>query len=121
MEVASSPAGALVINDSYNANPTSMRGALASLAGLPHARKVAVVGYMGELGDDEAVAHREIAREVLDAGFELLAVGTDLYGVAPTVDPVAHLDGAGPETAILVKGSRSAGLEKVAAALLAGS
>jgi len=121
MEVAWSPAGALVINDSYNANPTSMRGALASLAGLPHARKVAVVGYMGELGIDEEEAHRQIAGEVLEAGFELLAVGTDLYGVAPTPDPATHLDGVGPETAILVKGSRSAGLEKVAAALLSDS
>lgn len=119
MEVAHTASGALIINDSYNANPTSMRGALESLAALPHNRKIAVVGYMAELGASEGEDHQEIAQEIRDAGFELVAVGTELYGVDP-VDPLAYLDELDDSTAVLVKGSRSAGLEKVAEALISG-
>lgn len=118
MEVGHSPTGALIINDSYNANPTSMRGALESLAALPHSRKIAVVGYMAELGPSERDEHQGIADEINAAGFELVAAGTDLYGVDP-VDPLVHLNELDSSTAVLVKGSRSAGLEQVAAALLA--
>ena len=120
MEIAHTPAGALVINDSYNANPTSMRGALDSLTRLRQRRKIAIVGYMSELGDSEADEHRGIAADIHAAGVELIAVGTDLYGVDPVDDPLAVLDAEsiGSDTAILVKGSRSAGLERLAQALI---
>lgn len=118
MEVEKSATGALIINDSYNANPTSMRGALASLERLPQARKIAVLGYMGELGPSEAEDHRSIAAEVERIGAELIAVGTDLYGIDAVDDPVAAIGGIDHETAILVKGSRSAGLESIAGKLL---
>ncbi len=119
MDVQRSAAGALVINDTYNANPTSMRGALDGLSRLPQRRKIAVVGYMGELGDSEAADHLAIGQEIMAIGAELIAVGTDLYGVDPVGDPVETIGRLDDDTAILVKGSRSAGLETVAEALLA--
>lgn len=119
MEVGTAVSGALVINDTYNANPTSMRGALDGLHRLPQGRKVAVLGYMGELGASEADDHLAIAHEAVEMGAELIAVGTELYGVDPVDDPVAAVGDLDGDTAVLVKGSRSAGLEAVAAALLA--
>ena len=114
MEVFAASSGALVINDSYNANPTSTRGAIDSLSRLEHGRKVAILGYMAELGDQEASLHREIATEVETLGIELVAVGTDLYGVEPVTSPLDALGSIGADTAVLIKASRSAGLEQVA-------
>lgn len=114
MEVFTNSTGLTVINDSYNANPTSMRGAIESLVHLDADRKVAIVGYMGELGEAEGEAHRAIARLLDSHGIEIVAVGTDLYGIEPSVDALAQLAGAGEKTAVLVKGSRSAGLEALA-------
>jgi len=118
MEVARTAGGGLVINDSYNANPTSMLGAIDSLERLSHPRKVAILGYMAELGSEEAQEHVDIAREVQARGIELIAVGTELYGVEPTSDPLAALGEVDEQTAVLIKASRSAGLETLAAALL---
>ena len=119
MDVRRSASGALVINDAYNANPTSMLGALDGLSRLPQSRKVAVLGYMGELGGSEIEDHLAIASEVRAVGAELIPVGTDLYGVDPVDDPVAAIGRLDPDMAVLVKGSRSGGLEVVAEALLA--
>lgn len=118
MEVHRTPGGGLLINDAYNANPTSMKGALDSLASLARPRKVAVVGYMAELGADEGADHLAIADYVRSVGAELVAVGTDLYGIEPVDDPLAVIGEIGGDTAVLVKGSRAAGLEAVADALL---
>ena len=118
MEVSHSSSGALIINDSYNANPTSMRGALDSLARLQQLRKVAVVGYMGELGSDEAEDHLGIASEIAAMGAEIVAVGTNLYGVDAVDDPLEAIGDLDEDTAVLVKGSRSAGLESIAKQLL---
>lgn len=117
MDVGRTRGGALVINDAYNANPTSMLGALDSLAHLQQPRKIAVVGYMGELGASEADDHRRIADRIREIGAEMIPVGTDLYGAEPAADPIAAILERGSlssGTAILVKGSRSAGLEVVA-------
>ncbi len=119
MEVHHTPGGGLVINDAYNANPTSMRGALDSLASLARPRKVAVVGYMAELGDEEGADHLAIADYVRAVGAELIPVGTDLYGIEPVDDPIAAVGAVAGDTAILVKGSRAAGLETVAEAFIA--
>ena len=116
MEVGRSPEGAVIVNDAYNANPTSMRGALESLAAVPAGRRVAVLGYMAEL-DDEGAEHRAVAEYAGELGIELLAVGTDLYGVAPAADARAALGRLDGDTAVLVKGSRVAGLETFAAEL----
>jgi UDP-N-acetylmuramoyl-tripeptide--D-alanyl-D-alanine ligase len=119
MELRRTPGGALVLNDAYNANPTSMRAALATLAALPGPSRRAVVGVMAEL-DDPAREHLAIAAEASRLDIELIAVGTDLYGVAPVADPVAAVGPLGPGLAVLVKGSRVAGLEAVVARLLEG-
>ena len=121
MELGRSPAGALVLNDAYNANPTSMLAALRALASLDADRRIAVLGYMAELGADEAAEHRRVADVASGLGVEVVAVRTDLYGVAPVdgVDQVlAALGSLDDRAAVLVKASRSAGLERVAAALL---
>ncbi len=120
MEVFRSASGALVINDSYNANPTSMIGAIDSLVQLDADRKIAVVGYMAELGESEVEAHQGIAERLESQGVEVIAVGTDLYGHACVVEPLdarSLLDGLDETWAVLIKGSRSAGLEALADAL----
>ena len=117
MEVRTTSTGAVVVNDAYNANPTSMRAALDALASLPAQRRVAVLGLMAEISD-AAAAHRAVAGYAAERGIEVVAVGTDLYGIDPfaSVDDVV-LSVAGGD-AVLVKGSRVAGLERLAARLL---
>lgn len=124
MEVARMPQGALVVNDAYNANPTSMSAALHALAALPAAgRKVAVLGPMAELGDDAAERHVAMAELAVSLGLPVIAVGTGDYGpTAPCYDTIddalAALGPLGPDDAVLVKGSRVAGLERLAHRLL---
>jgi UDP-N-acetylmuramoyl-tripeptide--D-alanyl-D-alanine ligase len=124
MEVATAPGGLVVVNDAYNANPASMAAGLEALASLAVAgRRIAVVGLMAELGGYEAAAHADVADLADRLGIDLLAVGTDLYGVAPLADideASTHLEGLalGDGDAVLVKGSRVAGLEALAARLL---
>jgi UDP-N-acetylmuramoyl-tripeptide--D-alanyl-D-alanine ligase len=117
MDLRRVASGATVLNDAYNANPVSMRAALDALAHVPASRRVAVLGTMAELGDESAAAHRDIAAIAAQHGIEVIAVDTDAYGVAP-VDGVAGalaaLGPLGPGDAVLVKGSRVAGLEKLA-------
>ena len=80
MAVHRLPSGAVVIDDAYNANPTSMAAALDALVAIPASRRIAVVGLMAEL-DEPAAAHRSVADRAAEQGIELIAVGTDLYGV----------------------------------------
>ena len=119
MQVQRAPNGATVLDDSYNANPTSMRAALDALAALPASRRVAVLGLMAEISQPEA-EHRAIVEYAHGLGIEVLAVGTDLYGMVPVADPVAALGLLAGGDAVLVKASRVVGLERVAAALLLG-
>ena len=123
MELATSSRGVTVLNDAYNANPTSMSAALRSLATLPASRRVAVLGTMAELGADSPDQHRAIALEARDLGIEVIAVAEADYG--DTARHVSDVDGVPAElgdlddgTAVLVKGSRVAALERVAQALL---
>ena len=123
MELATSSRGVTVLNDAYNANPTSMSAALRSLATLPASRRVAVLGTMAELGADSPDQHRAIALEARDLGIEVIAVAEADYG--DTARHVSDVDGVSAElgdlddgTAVLVKGSRVAALERVAEALL---
>ncbi len=123
MDLRRTASGARVLNDAYNAGPASMAAALRSLATLDATRRIAVVGLMAELGDDAPAEHRRIAELADELGVELVAVGTDLYGVDAVPDADAALaalggaEGLGSDTAVLVKGSRVAGLERVAEAL----
>ncbi|CAN5634047.1 UDP-N-acetylmuramoyl-tripeptide--D-alanyl-D-alanine ligase [soil metagenome] len=110
--------GVTVIDDAYNANPTSMRAALDTLASIPAGRRVAVVGMMAEL-HDPVPSHRGIADYASVLGIELVTVGTDLYGPPPTADPVAAVtNGDTTSLAVLVKASRVAQLDRVARALV---
>jgi UDP-N-acetylmuramoyl-tripeptide--D-alanyl-D-alanine ligase len=121
MELGHTAAGAVVLNDAYNANPASMKAALEALATLPARRRVAVLGPMAELGARSAAEHAAVADLARRMGVEVLAVGTDAYG-APAVAgidaAVATLGPLGPSDAVLVKASRVAGLERLAARLV---
>jgi UDP-N-acetylmuramoyl-tripeptide--D-alanyl-D-alanine ligase len=122
MDLRTAPSGARVLNDAYNAGPASMEAALRALAHLDAARHRAVLGPMAELGDEGPAQHRRIAAVAAELGVELVPVGTGDYGVAPVPDAEAALEALGPlgpGDAVLVKGSRVAGLERVAEALLA--
>ena len=76
----------LVINDSYNANPESMKAALSTLALFAQERggsSWAILGKMHELGESEGASHREIGRLAAEMGIDhLVAVATDLYGTS---------------------------------------
>ncbi len=126
MEVVRRGDGLLVINDAYNANPTSMRAALDTLVRADAVRRVAVVGVMGELGPEGPGEHRAIAAESTAQDIEVIAVAAPAYGEAARhVDDVDEaldlLTGLGAGDAVLVKASRSAGLERLAEQLLGGS
>lgn len=126
MQLERTPSGAAVLNDSYNANPTSMAAALDALAELPGPRRTAVLGVMAELGPDAAQAHRSIGVRAATLGIRLVAVGAPDYGPdathVGTVDEAVEAVGPIREgDAVLVKGSRVAALERVAAALVTGS
>jgi len=116
MERIELPSGAVVINDAYNANPTSMTAALDALAAMSARRRVAVLGLMGELDDVEG-GHAQVAEHARSKGVDLIAVGTDLYGAEPDTDPVAALGDLADGDVVLVKASRAAGLESIVRAL----
>ncbi|MFW0789609.1 UDP-N-acetylmuramoyl-tripeptide--D-alanyl-D-alanine ligase [Gordonia sp. CPCC 205333] len=118
MELSTLGSGLTVINDAYNANPTSMAAALRSLARLDARRRVAVLGTMAELGPDAPAAHREIAALATSLGINVVAVAEPGYGDGVThvgdVEAAADaLAGLGASDAVLVKGSRVAALERV--------
>lgn len=123
MEVTELASGAVLINDSYNANPMSMAAALRSLAAVDRPRRVAVLGEMAELGDRTVAEHAAIGALAQELGIEVIPVATADYGLAPVDDAIAAVAALGPvdgDTAVLVKASRVAGLEAVAAALAEG-
>jgi UDP-N-acetylmuramoyl-tripeptide--D-alanyl-D-alanine ligase len=129
--------GGLMINDAYNANPDSMRAALKHLAAKAGDRRlVAVLGDMAELGPGAPAFHEEIGAEAERQGVAaLVAVGELARGYLDGASgiPVTRWspDAAGAVTAVeevvqpgdcvLVKASRSVGLERVAEALAAVS
>ena len=126
MDLQTMPSGALLLNDSYNAGPASMAAALRALSSLPGAgsgRRIAVLGLMAELGDSAPQEHQAVAELADQLQIQIIAVGTDLYGVPPLAgisEAEAALDSLSLTTAdaVLVKGSRVARLERLAQALL---
>ena len=116
------PGDGLLLNDCYNANPVSMRAALLHLAerGAGH-RRVAVLGEMAELGAGAPAYHAEVGALLSELGIEhVIAVGelARAYGgdwVGTAAEAATRLEAAlRPGDAVLVKGSRSVGLEAVA-------
>lgn len=114
MKILRVPNGATIVDDSYNANPTSVQAALETLAGLRASRRIAVLGLMAEL-DDEVAAHRRISDLAARLDVEVIAVGTDSYGVPATTidDAVTQILDLDETAAVLVKGSRVAGLDRL--------
>ncbi|QKW05995.1 UDP-N-acetylmuramoyl-tripeptide--D-alanyl-D-alanine ligase [Streptomyces sp. NA04227] len=146
MEVTERPDGVTVVNDAYNANPESMRAALRALAAMGQAaqarggRTWAVLGQMAELGDEALAEHDAVGRLAvrLNVG-KLVAVGgreaawlqMGAYNEGSWGEESVHVSDAQaavdllrselrPGDVVLVKASRSVGLERVAEQLLAG-
>ena len=122
---------ALVIDESYNANPSSMRATLAVLAEEP-GRHVAVLGEMRELGDASARYHADLAEPILAARADpVLLVGEAMIPLAAALEGkvnIVHVPDAAtaldrlqsmiaPGDAVLVKGSNGVGLSRVVAGL----
>jgi len=121
MELHETASGAIVVNDAYNAGPASTEAALRALAHLDATRRIAVLGPMAELGSHALEAHRFIGALALELGIELIAVGAPDYGGTDVADvdaAFAAVGVLGPGDAVLVKGSRVAGLEQLAHRLL---
>lgn len=110
-----------VLDDSYNANTSSMLAALDTLAATRRSPLVAVLGAMAEI-DDPVAAHAAVARRAAELGVALIALETDLYGVDP-VDVRAATEAvrAVGAAAVLVKGSRASRTERVVAELSASA
>jgi len=120
--------GMRVIDDTYNANPTSMCAAVDILAGFS-GRTVLVLGDIGELGDWAEQGHRDVGAYAAGKVSALYAVGPMMahavtaFGAharhfASQAELIAALDvEQDPNTTILIKGSRSAAMENIVAAL----
>ena len=121
------PGEILLINDCYNANPISMRAALDHLAQVDAPRRVAVLGGMAELGPDGPSYHREIGAHARELGIgPVIGVGEMARDYAPdewAADPEAGAELAdgllADGDAVLIKGSRSVGLELLTDSLAA--
>jgi UDP-N-acetylmuramoyl-tripeptide--D-alanyl-D-alanine ligase len=132
---------ALLIDESYNANPVSMKATLANLGNTLAARRIAVLGSMKELGDHGPAFHAALAEPLRAASVdEVILVGEEMLPLAEELGKsaagalgkplgLAHCDTAGEALAalrklglragdaILVKGSNSVGLGAIVAAL----
>ena len=125
MSLSTSPSGVLVLNDSYNANPTSMEAALQALAQIQARRHFAVLGTMAELGEYHKPEHGRIGDLARELGVEAIAVAEAAYGLELVPDSASALAALGSlggdlgeGDAVLVKGSRVAELEFLADRLL---
>jgi len=124
--------GALLVDDSYNANPGSLNAAIEWLASLPESWLV--LGDMRELGDDARALHAEGGRRAKEAGIarlytlgELSAAAAEAFGAGARhfeshealSDAIAN-ELAGVAPTVLVKGSRGSAMDRVVRALLEG-
>jgi UDP-N-acetylmuramoyl-tripeptide--D-alanyl-D-alanine ligase len=120
-----------VLNDAYNANPDSMIAALKTARNIPvPGRRIAVLGNMGELGHESEAGHRQVGKAVADFDFDdLITVGKDarlsaeaareagLARARPFETHAQAVDALNdllkPGDLLVVKGSRSAAMERV--------
>jgi UDP-N-acetylmuramoyl-tripeptide--D-alanyl-D-alanine ligase len=129
LQFKTAPSGAWIVDDSYNANPSSMKAGLDVLESVD-ARRWFVMGDMGEMGDFARDAHREIGRyarehriDRLFAAGPLSQLAVEAFGSGaewfPDSETLARAVNAEltREVCVLVKGSRSARLERVVEAL----
>ena len=123
--------GIHVLDDTYNANPDSVAAALRTLAAMPSAgRRIAVLGRMGELGAESEPGHRRVGRVAAELGIDcvidvgaapsFIAEEAAHGGVAQVLRPANAQDAvqalrevAKPGDVVLVKGSRSAKMERI--------
>ncbi|MGK5684583.1 UDP-N-acetylmuramoyl-tripeptide--D-alanyl-D-alanine ligase [Actinoplanes sp. URMC 104] len=112
MDVFTRPDGATVIDDSYNANPSSTAAALHALAAMAGGRRAtAVLGYMAELGEHERSGHEEVGRLAAELGVDrLVVVG---HEAAPVADGAHTVEGWKGEAVVVPD-------QAAAIALLAG-
>lgn len=142
MEVVERPDGVTVVNDAYNANPDSMRAALRALVAMagPGGRTWAVLGEMAELGGESLAEHDAVGRLAVRLNVSKLVTvggrpaawldmgaknegswGEESVHVSDAETAIDLLRGQlRPGDVVLVKASRSVGLERVAQALLDG-
>jgi UDP-N-acetylmuramoyl-tripeptide--D-alanyl-D-alanine ligase len=127
---------ALLIDESYNANPASMRATLGTLGAEPvSGRRIAVLGGMRELGAQAAEFHADLAGPVREARVDLaILVGEEMEPLAKALGPdleMTHVADAAaaidllrgrlePGDAVLVKGSNAVGLARLVEALAGG-
>ncbi|MFC3581779.1 UDP-N-acetylmuramoyl-tripeptide--D-alanyl-D-alanine ligase [Sphingomonas hylomeconis] len=127
---------ALVIDESYNANPASMRATLAVLGAEQAARRIAVLGEMRELGEGSADYHAALADPIVEAGVShVVLVGPEMAALAEALEgrvQFVHVADAAaartslmtilaPGDAVLIKGSNGVGLAALVASLKAGT
>jgi UDP-N-acetylmuramoyl-tripeptide--D-alanyl-D-alanine ligase len=121
--------GARLVDDSYNANPESVAAAIAVLAAAP-GRRTLVLGDLAELGKGASGLHAELGERAREAGIERLYACGDLSGAAvrsfgagarhftAQQDLIDHLaETLGADDSVLIKGSRSARMDRVVQAL----
>jgi UDP-N-acetylmuramoyl-tripeptide--D-alanyl-D-alanine ligase len=131
MQRLAARSGARLIDDSYNANPDSVRAAIDVLAAEPGTQFL-LLGDMGEVGEHGAEFHEEIGRYALERGVDRLYATGELCraAVAAFGEGARHFAGVDeliaaareeivPNTAALVKGSRFMRMERVVQALAA--
>ena len=125
LRLVHTPAGVPLIDDTYNANPDSMRAAIDVLADQP-APRLLVMGDMGETGTQATEFHREVGDYARSRGIEhTWTVGNDMQAAAaaagerarhwPTVDALLDAHATAPQAAasVLVKGSRFMKMERI--------
>lgn len=125
------PRGALLIDDTYNANPDSVRAAIDVLAAMP-GNRVLVLGDMGEVGETSAQVHDEVGGYAKSKGVEALYALGEMSALAArnfgdggqhftNVEALvaALLPGIAGDSVVLVKGSRFMRMERVVEALIA--
>ncbi len=123
--------GVRVVNDAYNANPDSMRASLTTVSRMETTgKRWAMLGQMGELGEDSAQAHRDIGRLAGDEGFDhVCSVGEGARGYTEALSEnasqaVHHFashqeaaafltENAAPGDVVLLKGSRAAAMDTI--------
>jgi UDP-N-acetylmuramoyl-tripeptide--D-alanyl-D-alanine ligase len=116
------PGGGFVVNDAYNANPSSLRAALDHLAERAGPRRrVAILGEMAELGQAASAYHRDLGEHARELGIEVIGVGEAArdyepaaWAATPAEAVAIARERIGPGDAVLVKASRAVGLEGIA-------
>ncbi|MER6287205.1 UDP-N-acetylmuramoyl-tripeptide--D-alanyl-D-alanine ligase [Streptomyces sviceus] len=129
MELRDLASGTTLLNDSYNANPDSARAALDALAAIEGGRRIAVLGEMLELGEDSEGEHRAVGEYAAARADVVVTVGEGALRIAEGAgDRAVTLADNGAavhwlrshltaDDVVLVKASRGARLDEVAAAL----